>query len=581
MLLIGIALFVAIYILTSPVIGRVSYQSFPDGQAAGISVPFADLPTEDKLYVHIPVQLTDLQPATFYFRTQGCLLLLSVNGTNIPLTGKDADCFGANGDTLTLQHALHSGENMFDVVLVPKDGKAGFSFGVSAWDWLRVSVFVGIALLILWYIFCILDYAVVFPPRLPIILVIILGIVLRVLYVSATPPTVRSHDFDAHIEYIQYVADHGWMPSAQDGWEFHQAPLYYFGASALFHAEQFFRRSNETFQSDLQMISLLLSIGTLLIGMWIASMLFGKPKERWHHVLFTLVVATFPGLVFAAAQITNEVLSHFLGILAIALLIRYWQRELTADWYRLWFVIALGCITKISMGVFVPIALLVFYLKHRKKTWRQPALMYGLLALALFTAVAGWYPLARFTLEAKHSRIMSIGNEGMSEDLRVTTSLSHILVFSPGNIIHYPFNDPWKDDNRRQYFLEYAFKSAFFGEFSEPTARLTAQALLLAAMLSCVVLVYGLITESRDRFRASMPLIVVAIFIILAAIVYRLAFAYAPNQDFRFSIPVVIPLAYFLTRGTLSGTPLWRWLAISIVSVFITLCTLYLATIHS
>jgi Tetratricopeptide repeat len=40
-------------------------------------------------------------------------------------------------------------------------------------------------------------------------------------------------DADGHLQYIQYILDHGWLPLAHEGWEMYQPPLYYIIAALV------------------------------------------------------------------------------------------------------------------------------------------------------------------------------------------------------------------------------------------------------------------------------------------------------------------------------------------------------------
>src|SRR5204863_8583698 len=71
-----------------------------------------------------------------------------------------------------------------------------------------------------------------------IVMVILLGLLLRILYLSYTPYSVRTSDvleYGGHWDSIKYVANHVRLPAPnmEGSWEYHQPPLYYIFAAIV------------------------------------------------------------------------------------------------------------------------------------------------------------------------------------------------------------------------------------------------------------------------------------------------------------------------------------------------------------
>ena len=122
-------------------------------------------------------------------------------------------------------------------------------------------------------------------------------------------------------------------------------------------------------------------------------------------------------------------------------------------------------------------------------------------------------------------------------------------MFDPVQVARLPFNNTWSDEYRRQYFWEFFFKSSFIGEFRFPELTLLASMLMIAAMLCLPLLLLGIVSDLRHRFVAILPVSLSTLALLGAAIAYPAFFAYAPNQDFRFSIPLILPITYYIVRG--------------------------------
>ncbi len=62
---------------------------------------------------------------------------------------------------------------------------------------------------------------------------LVIGTWLRWIYVEGTPATLRAHDFQGHMDYLGFVLEHGRIPTATQGFQGYQPPLYYFIAAPI------------------------------------------------------------------------------------------------------------------------------------------------------------------------------------------------------------------------------------------------------------------------------------------------------------------------------------------------------------
>jgi hypothetical protein len=74
--------------------------------------------------------------------------------------------------------------------------------------------------------------------------------------------------------------------------------------------------------------------------------------------------------------------------------------------------------------------------------------------------------------------------------------------------------------------------------------------LLLPAML------IGLLVDLRRRFMTLLPFHIATFGMCVGAFLYPYFFAFAPNQDFRFSVILIVPAAYYCVRG-IETMPVW------------------------
>ena len=157
--------------------------------------------------------------------------------------------------------------------------------------------------------------------RWPVIAAVLLGALLRLLYLVVTPFNLRNYDVGGHLDYITYMTVNWAVPQAGMGWEMHQAPLYYFVAALWTNLQPGLNIIDE-----LRGLSLICSLATLGIGAWLAVEMFPRRRQAWLAGLFALGIAVFPGLVFLTSRVNNDVLYAPLAFAAFGLL---------PEWYSL------------------------------------------------------------------------------------------------------------------------------------------------------------------------------------------------------------------------------------------------------
>ncbi|MBI5156133.1 hypothetical protein HZA45_02540, partial [Candidatus Peregrinibacteria bacterium] len=95
------------------------------------------------------------------------------------------------------------------------------------------------------------------------------GVLVRILYVSGTPYSVREHDVWSHIDYIRFVAEHGTLPDPHAGSQFYHPPLYYFLTAGIYALMTVNNAGHGQALVIVEYFSLFLSIVTFAVLLWI------------------------------------------------------------------------------------------------------------------------------------------------------------------------------------------------------------------------------------------------------------------------------------------------------------------------
>lgn len=533
------------YRALQPTFGPITIH-FPDGTTQSGDVPFIIDSRTSPVIVDADVTLSRFHPRSLRIKPDDCIEQFSINGMSVD-ESIARFCDYGSGRPLPLAPYLHSGTNHLQFVLSDSGGKVGVNLSVHRADPLFVLLDILLVFTLGSYGLLLLLLFVRREKRW-LFVIFFFGVVLRILYFFATPYSERGHDTDAHIDYIQYVAEHLRIPRAQDGWEYHQSPLYYSLTALQMNAERRLGREEKNIIEDIAFVSLLLSIVTLGIGIYLLSQMWPGALKRAGMHAAAMLFATSPSLIFHASRITNDVLLQLFAILLLLFLLRWWRRGDVRDWYATCLLFALGFLTKFSMVVFAPAVALSFFLRHPRR-WRS-LLLHGSLSLFLILAVAAWLPILRLAIEEKTHRILSIGNEGMDTGLLLENTPANFLTFNPIQVVAVPFNDTWNDAARRRYFWEYLFRSAFFGQFNFPDAyKQHARTILIGATLAFPIALFGLLASLVRTPLRHLPLWASLMGLLSGVFLYRFFFPCSCNQDFRFIVVAILPIAFFAAYG--------------------------------
>ena len=323
------------------------------------------------------------------------------------------------------------------------------------------------------------------------------GVLLRCLYAASTPYFVRAWDWDGHLRYITHVVEHWTVPPAASGWETYQPPLYYFAAAAWAKAWP----TTEPSTGALQVLSVLLSVGAMFAGFWIARLLFPETSRR-ERLIFAWVVAVFPGLVFFGSRLSNDTLLTAISLVCVALLILWWRLPSMKRWCALCVVLGLGVLTKMSI---VPLLLTaaVCLVLHPGMDARRKTVI-ALTGAAVLVAVAGWLFVLRYAIEHRTMMVFVQTGDAMKAD----NTARNLLMFNPYWVLRRPFNWNWNDDYRRQIFWEYLLKSSFVGErVHHPIAAWPLRLLLAGSMVGVLLAATGLVKDWRHDRHGVLPMV--------------------------------------------------------------------------
>jgi len=174
--------------------------------------------------------------------------------------------------------------------------------------------------------------------------------------------------------------------------------------------------------------------------------------------------------------------------------------------------------------------------------------------------IAGWLPFVRYGLYGESLLRPLVPNTYGLGGMEIGTAhLDGLITIHPILLLDHPYNDNFNDASGRQYFWDYLLRSALFGEWNHgDRLRPYAVLLLVQSLLLLPLLAVGLFRLFHKRDPLFVPLAALLVLLLLGAIAYRIVYAFSCAQDFRFVVPLVLPVTFFVVRGIEELPRSWR-----------------------
>jgi hypothetical protein len=483
-------------------------------------------------------------PTTFTFYPKDFLWSVSVNGNPVRAQGLPLSAASYEGGSIDLAPGLHPGRNEITLQMEVKWEDARLQLSVSPWDNYRLLL---LAIVLAATCATAAFLATLFHARIswPEAAILLAGAGLRELYLFGAPYFVRSFDYWGHEQYIDFVARNFSLPAPNANWEAFQPPLYYILTGAGTRIMLALGMAEDQRYVLWQLLSIVISIGALLAGYAIVSQLYTSTDRS--RLYLPAILAVAPPLVFNAARVSNDGLLTLLAFTWLALLLRYWRKPEGASWVGLSLVLGLALLTKANALVLVTISALCLTLDFRLNAKSKISRLATLLAIC--AAISGWYYLGR----AHHSNELDTYVVGNLHSLNYRAHIDHVflksLIFNPFKVIRYPFAETWGP--RNDYFLEIFFKTMLLGEwikglFYKPLARF----MIVVALCLIPPFIIGLYKAVTQRKAEEWPLLLTLGGVFIAQWIFLQLAPYLSTQDFRFSVLLLVPLAWLFLRGT-------------------------------
>ncbi len=205
-------------------------------------------------------------------------------------------------------------------------------------------------------------------------------------------PDLIGYDVGGHLNYVRYLQEHRALPSASEGWEMYQPPLYYLICAGLLDILGFPAFSHEGIVT-LRWLGLVLGLAHLAVLWGALKLLF--PGERGRPLWALAVAALLPPLLYLSHYVTNEPLAAALATATLYQTLRLLRRENISlrAWAGLGFCMGAALLAKASAVLLLPPIVGALFFRFRQEglpPFRSRSMFFGAAtALAISAVICG------------------------------------------------------------------------------------------------------------------------------------------------------------------------------------------------
>ena len=560
-------LYCALLLVASLVVGfalRVSVENVVLRQGPSmenVSLPVTKKMREGEMF-QVELDIKNAYRTSYDLRVvpDDCAEGIVINGQNLDVRSNPGRCDFTKGfwlnDSVTAPHRVGD-RTHYTFYLRNNGGNAGLNVFINQTSFLTRVM--NVAAVVFFALLC-MFVARRFKLRGGILFLFLLGVLIRTVFFANVPYTTYSNDVDGHVAYVQYVLDNHAIPGVDDCWTCYHPPVYYVTAAPAFVLGNWIGVTGTT---GLQAFSLLLSVLTLFFGIMFLKSFMTGPAFGTAAVLWTL----WPLMILVSPRIGNDQMFYLLHVLCLWGGVKYFNEgrgkflivavlsAALAMWTKTTGVVTIGMVFLFTVCGYVRNERFPYPTKSEVVAW------------GLFVLLIAGVALQKLLGDAD-----LVGNaSGLNGRLKVGNEAFNYIFFDLKSFVTNPYTSAWKEEWGREFFWNYSFKSAMFGEF-ELVRNATGRTLATLMSVSFLgLMVYAARGFWKTKLQAMhWILLLQAVAFFGALMVLRIKVPFSCSNDFRYIAPVVLSMVPFMATGiTLEGSSLkWKVLGYALVAAF-------------
>ena len=379
--------------------------------------------------------------------------------------------------------------------------------------------------------------------------IMIIGIILRINYISYTTIDERQHDLEkdvGHLAYIETIYNTGKLPEHNE-WQFYQQPLHHIIAAGWLKINEKIGVDLQSAEEGIQILTAIYSGAIIVISYFILKELNIGDKLK---LLIITIISVHPTFIILSGSINNDILMIMLTFFGVLYLIKWYKNSSMKNTIILAITTGLIALTKIS-GTIIAIPILYIFIdklfmdyfkeKDKKviKRYILKFLVFGVIALGIGLS----YSVRNLLLF--NQSIFYVPKAGQAVYCGDRSWLDRFTLFSKEwlNVFSYPVDDC--------NIWAYLIKSSLFGEYHLENINLISIFMLI---LNVVIIIVNLICLVKLVFTKgkSTEIKMIILFYcteILMFLYSNIKMPYACTMDFRYIVPTILFGMIFIAEG--------------------------------
>lgn len=379
-----------------------------------------------------------------------------------------------------------------------------------------------------------------------ILIIMILGLLVRAMYIVYTPITERQHDVysieaEGHLGYIYTIYETGKLPTTNNI-QFYHPPLFHAISAGWLKINDIF---NVNLERSLEGIQIITAIFSSLI-MLVAYRIVEKIELKSIYKIFIMAVMAFhPTFIILAGSINNDILMILLSFYIILYLIKWNEKPNIKNTIILALITGCCVMTKIS-GAIMAVPIMYTFIKKIIEIYRIEKkkllglfgkfILFGIISLPLGL----WHPIRNLILFNQPLGGVLLPGENLS--VKKYTIFQRFLSISFKEL----FGQAYCVIPSNHNIFAYIVKCSILGEFTYNNNiemyvtffKIINLIIVVISLIYTFILIKNYRKNNKNKFFTEISLITFIVNII-SYYQFNIEYPYVCTMDFRYIVPTI------------------------------------------
>ena len=384
--------------------------------------------------------------------------------------------------------------------------------------------------------------------------ILLTGFLIRIAYFYRFGVLGFQHDWQGHIDFIQFMSQNWRLPIPTQSLEYPQQPLYYLITGGLYSFFVSMGLDNKDIIYNIGYFSLFCSFVFLIYSYRFIALL---TPNKWVQAVAMAFLAFTPSIVYLSARINNDALVLMLSAISLYYIVKSYQNQFERGFTLALLSTSLLFLTKVSAAsielLLFTLLLIVYY--HSQKDITRHLIKQKLFIFSVVGLLLLGFTLLRVYLPLENSFNL-VNSSGIFPGQIIKIPYSEYFTsFNIKELIITAQSYVFGHDNIRYSFITYQYGTLFFGEFdyidyviNTPYISYIMQATYSLGLIYIIGFIGFCIYLYRQSVLKQMLFVVVVINFILI-LKFLMTYPSVCNTDFRYFVSSFPIIAFILAQG--------------------------------